>query len=148
MRPPIIENLHFVGRNPSKILSNFGRYKIVVKKLLLISCFFKMLLPEKMLYLLPDIPSASLIAYYQVPALCTSSSWCYFLCHAQKQNFDIFATKCQSEFESSTAAKEDVAYYQHAQGKSLFYQCSFIINILQYLDYSYHDNSISMPLKF
>ena len=99
--PPIIESLHFVGRNPSKILANVGYYRIVTKKVLFNFLFFQ-------LYLLSDIPSASLRAYYQVPALCTRSSWRYFLCHAQEQNFEIFATKWQSEL--STAAKEDVAY--------------------------------------
>ena len=38
--PPIIENLHFVGQNPSKILSNFEHYKIVIKKLLFKFLFF------------------------------------------------------------------------------------------------------------
>ena len=69
--------------------------------------FFKILLPEKMLYVLPNIPSTSL-TYYKLPALCTSSSWHYFHCHVQEQNFESFATRCQSELESSTAAKEDV----------------------------------------
>ena len=51
-----------------------------------------MVLPEKMLYLLPDISSSSLSAYYQLHALCMSSSWHYFLCHAQELHFfEIFA---------------------------------------------------------
>ena len=37
----IIGNLHFVGQNPSKILSNFGHYTIVSKKLLFTFLFFQ-----------------------------------------------------------------------------------------------------------
>ena len=40
-----------------------------------------------LLYLLPDISSSSLSVYYQLPAPCMSSSWRYFLCHAQELHF-------------------------------------------------------------
>ena len=45
---PIIENLHFFGQNPSKILSNFRHYKIVIKKLLFNFLYFsKWFCPRK-----------------------------------------------------------------------------------------------------
>ena len=80
-----------------------------------------MLLPKKMLCLLPDIPPASLSAYYPVPALCTSSSWRYFLCHAQEKNFEIFATKWQSEFEHNVSMQKVNRYFLNAFLLLLFY---------------------------
>ena len=109
--PPIIENLHFVGQNPSKILSIFGHYKIVIKKLLFNFPFFLIALARENAV---SVAQHSLRHLERIqPGACAvhEQQLALFSLSCARIKVEIFATKLQSEFDSSVVKEMTICGY-------------------------------------